>query len=124
MITVDLLKGHPSDGLADLVRDLYQYWKPGVEPPSFEDAPAANRSRGGVLPAMTVAVATVAGAALSEAAKRVPVHLLERASQRPRTLERQERLTSTPVDTSLRPWCIERLFDTMAWMELAVDLLP
>jgi hypothetical protein len=74
MITVDLVKGHDSEGLADIVRDLYQYWKPGVEPPSFEDlqadepeaAPASGGGVGG------------AGAELSEAAKRVPAHLLER----------------------------------------------
>ena len=74
MITVDLEKGHDSEGLADIVRDLYQYWKPGVEPPSFEDlqadepeaAPAAGGGDGG------------GGAELSEAAKRVPAHLLDR----------------------------------------------
>lgn len=73
IITVDLLKGHDSQGLADIVRDLYQYWKPGVEPPSFEDlqpdepeaAPSGGGDGGG-------------GAELSEAAKRVPAHLLER----------------------------------------------
>ncbi len=76
IITVDLLKGHHSDGLADVVRNLYQYWQPGMEPPVFEDesadepdagaAPAAGDGGGG-------------DAALSEAAKRVPMHLLERS---------------------------------------------
>jgi hypothetical protein len=74
IITVDLLKGHGSEGLADIVRNLYQYWKPGVEPPSFEDlqveepeaAPSGGGDGGG------------GGAELSEAAKRVPAHLLER----------------------------------------------
>ncbi len=73
IITVDLLKGHDSEGLADILRNLYQYWKPGVEPPSFEDlrpdepeaAPSGGGDEGG-------------GAELSEAAKRVPAHLLER----------------------------------------------
>jgi hypothetical protein len=74
IITVDLEKGHDSEGLADIVRDLYQYWKPGVEPPSFEDlqadepeaAPASGGGDGG------------GGVELSEAAKRVPAHLLDR----------------------------------------------
>ena len=74
IITVDLQKGFDSEGLADIVRDLYQYWKPGVEPPSFEDlqpdepeaAPSGGGDGGG------------GGAELSEAAKRVPAHLLER----------------------------------------------
>jgi hypothetical protein len=74
IITVDLLKGYDSEGLADIVRDLYQYWKPGVEPPSFEDLqpdePEAASSGGGD--------GGGGGAELSEAAKRVPAHLLER----------------------------------------------
>ena len=73
IITVDLLKGSDSAGLSDVVRDLYQYWKPGVEPPAFEDlqpeeaaspAPSGDGGDG--------------GAELSEAAKRVPAHLLDR----------------------------------------------
>ncbi|MBV1893399.1 MAG: hypothetical protein KUG57_05080 [Ilumatobacteraceae bacterium] len=75
IITVDLNKGHDSDGLADLVRDLYQYWKPGVEPPSFED----------LQPEEPAAVDTGSSdgatddSAMSEAAKRVPADLLERS---------------------------------------------
>ena len=74
IITADLQKGFDSDGLADIVRNLYQYWKPGVEPPSFEDLqvdePEAAASGGGD--------GGGGGAELSEAAKRVPGHLLER----------------------------------------------
>jgi hypothetical protein len=73
IITVDIEKGHDSEGLADLVRHMYQYWKPGVEPPSFEDlqpdepeAAAPSGDGGG------------GTGELSEAAKRVPAHLLER----------------------------------------------
>ena len=76
MITVDIQKGHNSDGLADLVRELYQYWKPGVEPPSFEDLQpeeaAAESSAGGD------DGGAGGGAELSAAAKRVPGHLLDR----------------------------------------------
>lgn len=73
IITVDIEKGHDSDGLADLVRHMYQYWKPGVEPPSFEDLQpdepetAASSGDGGG-----------GTGELSEAAKRVPAHLLDR----------------------------------------------
>lgn len=74
IITVDLHKGHGTEGLADIVRNLYQYWKPGVEPPSFEDLqpdePEAASSGGGD--------GGGGGAELSEAAKRVPAHLLDR----------------------------------------------
>jgi hypothetical protein len=73
IVTVDLAKGFAADGLADIVREMYRYWKPGVVPPSFDDlqpadeaAPAAVTSGGG-------------DAELSEAAKRVPPHLLERS---------------------------------------------
>jgi hypothetical protein len=73
MVTVDIEKGYDSAGLAEIVREMYRYWKPGVEPPSFDDlqpaeeasAPAASGGEGGV--------------ELSEAAKRVPPHLLERS---------------------------------------------
>ena len=74
IITVDLAKGHDSAGLSDLVRDLYQYWKPGVEPPAFDDlqpeeaaaAAPSGDSDGGT-------------GELSEAVKRVPGHLLDRS---------------------------------------------
>lgn len=73
MVTVDLAKGYSADGLADIVREMYRFWKPGVVPPSFDDlqpaeeaAPAAATSGGGDVE-------------LSEAAKRVPPHLLERS---------------------------------------------
>jgi len=76
MITVDLVRGSAGESLDAVVRDLYQYWKPGMTPPSFEDlvadepesVPAASASGG-------------ADAGLSEAAKRVPAHLLERSRQ-------------------------------------------
>ena len=37
IVTVDLAKGASSDGMADVVRYLYQYWQPGMAPPTFED---------------------------------------------------------------------------------------
>ena len=40
IVTVDVAKGYDSSGLADIVREMYRYWKPGVEPPTFEDQPA------------------------------------------------------------------------------------
>ena len=40
IVTVDLVKGHDSTGLADVVRDLYQYWHPGMEPPVFDEESA------------------------------------------------------------------------------------
>ncbi len=73
IITVDLAKGSGSDGLSDLIRDMYQYWKPGVEPPSFEDLqpdePAAESGGAG----------GDEGGGLSEAEKLIPPHLLERS---------------------------------------------
>lgn len=74
IITVDLEKGFGSEGLSDVVRDLYQYWKDGVEPPTFEDLQPEE-------PAAAAGGDAGAGgdAELSEAAKRVPPHLLERS---------------------------------------------
>ena len=72
MVTVDLVAGHTADGLADLIREMYRYWKPGVVPPTFEDlqpdTPAAGDGGGGG-----------DDGGLSEAAKRIPADLLERS---------------------------------------------
>jgi hypothetical protein len=41
MVTVNLARGVAGEGLYDIVRELYQYWKPGMEPAVFvEEAPA------------------------------------------------------------------------------------
>ncbi len=72
MVTVDLEKGFDSSGLADIVREMYRYWKPGVQPPSFEDLQPEE-------PAAVPAGDDGGDAELSEAAKRVPAHLLERS---------------------------------------------
>jgi hypothetical protein len=73
IITVDVAKGHTAEGLDDVVRDLYQYWKPGMEPPAFEDlVPEAEAS-----PA--AAVDAGGDPKLAEALKKVPAHLLERS---------------------------------------------
>jgi hypothetical protein len=78
IVTVDLEKGYESDGLADLVRNLYQYWKPGVEPPTFADEQPDETS--GDAPAGGGGGET-GDAALTEAAKKVPMHLLTRARE-------------------------------------------
>ncbi|MDX2379914.1 MAG: hypothetical protein QNM02_09175 [Acidimicrobiia bacterium] len=80
IVTVDISEGFGSDGLADVVRDLYTYWTPGVEPPSFEDlqpaeTPADDAASGGS------ASGDDGDTALSEAAKRIPADLLERSRQ-------------------------------------------
>jgi hypothetical protein len=41
IITVNLFKGFTGAGLDEIVRDLFQYWKPGMEPAVFE-APEAD----------------------------------------------------------------------------------
>ena len=78
IVTVDLAKGASSDGLAEVVRYLYQYWKPGMAPPTFEDLQPEEEAAPGA-----AAVSGDGGAggdtALAEAAKRVPMHLLERS---------------------------------------------
>jgi hypothetical protein len=39
IVSVDVATGASADGLGDVVRNMYQYWKPGMEMPTF-DAPA------------------------------------------------------------------------------------
>jgi hypothetical protein len=70
MVTVNLLKGYTSDGLYDELRELYQYWKPGMEPTVFvEEAPAE---------AAAVVSADGSGPSLFE--QRVPAVLRERSA--------------------------------------------
>ena len=73
MITVDLRKGHDGAGLDDVVRDLYQYWKPGMEPPTFDDV-AADAA-----PAAAVAGAEGATGPEAEYLAKVPAVLVERS---------------------------------------------
>lgn len=72
MVTVDIAKGFDADGLADIVAEMYRYWKPGVRPPSFEELQPDE-------PAEVASGSGEGGEELSEAAKRVPAHLLERS---------------------------------------------
>ena len=75
IVTVDVAKGYDSSGLADIVREMYRYWKPGVEPPVFEDEPAEEA---GAAPAGD-AGGEGGGAQPSALEKLVPAHLLERS---------------------------------------------
>ena len=76
MVTVDLNKGFSSDGLFDVIRDMYQYWKPGMTPPAFEDlAPVGDATDAPTASGDGVG----GGGGLSEAAKRIPADLLERS---------------------------------------------
>jgi hypothetical protein len=77
-VIVDLAKGMTSDGLADVMRYMYQYWKPGMAPPVFEDLQPAEEETGAAAAAAPVGDGG-GDDALAEAAKRVPMHLLERS---------------------------------------------
>lgn len=71
MVTVNLRRGFGSEGLYDIVRELYQYWKPGMEPAVFvEEAPAEVASSGG---------GDTGGGGPSEYERRVPEVLRERS---------------------------------------------
>lgn len=73
IVTATLSAGASQAGLDGIVRDLYQYWKPGMEPPAFEDLVPEEEA------AAPAAADGGDGPALSEAAKRVPPHLFERS---------------------------------------------
>ena len=76
MITVDLAEGRTADGLDDVVRDLYQYWKPGMTPRTFEDmVPDTVAAPGGA-----GASGDGGGAGDSEYTRRVPPVLVERSA--------------------------------------------
>ena len=76
IVTVDLGTDQTASGLADVMRDLYKYWKPGMAPPAFEDVEPAEEEP---TSAASGSGDAASDAALSEAAKRVPAHLLERS---------------------------------------------
>jgi hypothetical protein len=73
IVTVQLSSGASQSGLDDIVRDLYQYWKPGMTPPTLEEL-LAN------MPAEAApAAAAPAGDVDSGLDPRVPAHLWERS---------------------------------------------
>jgi hypothetical protein len=76
IVTVELARNGNPAPLGDVVRTLYRYWQPGMQPPAFEDLVAPDEQ-----PAAAAAPAGEGGAeaAPSAAAQRVPAHLLERA---------------------------------------------
>lgn len=76
MLTVDLQKGFSSDGLLDVVRDLYQYWTPGRPVPTAEDLapPPEAAPAAGAAPA-----AAGDGPVLTGDAAKIPPVLLERS---------------------------------------------
>lgn len=74
IITVDVTDGQSPDGLSDVVRNMYQYWKPGVEIPTF-DAPAPDEA-----PAAAAGGDAGGGAVESAYTQRVPANLRERSS--------------------------------------------
>lgn len=75
IVTCTLAPGATAQGLTEIVRDLYQYWKPGMAPPSAEE-----------LMAQVEAPAAATESASSDAGSgpvvdsRVPAHLLERSA--------------------------------------------
>jgi len=73
MISVDVAKGRDTAGLAEIVRDLYQYWKPGMEPPAFTEA--ADEA---AAPAAAAGDSS-GGGADSDYLRRVPATLVERS---------------------------------------------
>lgn len=72
MVTVSLAAGASQSGLDGIVRDLYQYWKPGMTPPSVEELQAQVATE-------AAPVAATAGPAEAASHSRIPAHLAERS---------------------------------------------
>jgi hypothetical protein len=77
MVTVDLAKGFTSDGLAEILENLYIYYRPGVVPLSDEELMASVEAP--TAPAGSDTSAGEAPAATDTVASRVPAALLERS---------------------------------------------
>ena len=73
-ITASLEAGASQASLNEIVRDLYQYWKPGMVPPTLEELLAS-------MPAETAPAASSGGdtAAPTGEDPRIPPHLFERS---------------------------------------------
>lgn len=74
IVTVQLSTGASQSGLDGIVRDLYQYWKPGMTPPSVEELLAQMPAE-----AAPAAAAPSADGAASGLDPRVPAMLWERS---------------------------------------------
>jgi hypothetical protein len=73
-ITASLEAGASQAGLNEIVRDLYQYWKPGMVPPTLEELLAS-------MPAEVAPAAASSGDSAAPAGEdpRIPAHLFERS---------------------------------------------
>lgn len=74
IVTVELKDRATSAGMSAIVRDLYQFWKPGMAPPTFEDLQPADEAASA---APGAAVAEGGGGAGLD--PRVPALLWERS---------------------------------------------
>ena len=72
IVSVTLKPGATQSGLDVIVRDMYQYWKPVMTPPSLEELLAQ-------MPAETAPAAAPAEAGASGGDSRIPAHLAERS---------------------------------------------
>jgi hypothetical protein len=79
IISVDIAKGFNAEGLGDVVRDMYQYWKPGVEMPTF-DAPAEEPGSETPSGSPAAAASGESGPVDSEYTRLVPQSLRERSA--------------------------------------------
>ena len=51
IVTVELARGGTPQPLTDVVRTLYRYWQPGMQPPAFEDLVAPAEESAAAAPA-------------------------------------------------------------------------
>lgn len=75
IISVEITRGHDADGLSDVVRNMYQYWKPGMEMPTF-DTPAEEAPADGA----ATNAASAGGAVDSPYTRLVPQSLRDRSA--------------------------------------------
>ena len=75
------LQGLPTAGLGDVVRNLYQYWKPGMEMPVF-DAPAEEAAAGDAAGEAAAPAGDAGGASAADSpyTRLVPQSLRERSA--------------------------------------------
>lgn len=77
VITVDLKKGCTSEGLKEIVEDLYTYYRPGVIVPSDEELMGGSADDAPAAAAPAAAAGDAAGG--NPLLAKVPPHLIERS---------------------------------------------
>ena len=96
IVTIELARNADPRPLTDVVRTLYRYWQPGMQPPAFEDLVAPDEAAGAAAPAGDEGAGGGRGAVGGRSTR--PGSSARTRQSRPRALEGEGRLTDPTTD--------------------------